>query len=220
MPKRIILIDDHEMLLRGLSLIFDTIDTCDVVATTTDGARISALISTHSPDVVVTDAVMPRFSGLDVVKTCAQHHPDVPVIVLTTFDDESLVRSLMESGAAGYVLKDISAEDLADAVDAVSAGGIVLDPRIARFLHRSREPQSGVTTLTRAETQVAELVAQGKNNKDIAAALFLAEGTVKNHVSTLLRKMHAPDRTALALDLARAFGYLVEPFHSSQKPSA
>lgn len=127
---------------------------------------------------------------------------------------------LMESGAAGYVLKDISAEDLADAVDAVSAGGIVLDPRIARFLHRSRAPQSSVTTLTRAEKRVAELVAQGKNNKDIATALFLAEGTVKNHVSTLLRKMHAPDRTALALDLARAFGYLVAPFRSSQKPHA
>lgn len=210
MSKRIILIDDHALLLRGLSLIFETIDGCDVVATTTDGCQVSELISEHRPDVVVTDAVMPGFDGLAVVTACARQHPDIPVLVLTTFDDASLVRSLIDAGAAGYLLKDISAEHLSEAIHAAADGGMVLDPRIARIVHgrRTGAEKRGIMTLTKAERNVAELVAQGANNKQIAAQLFLAEGTVKNHVSHLLRKLDAADRTVLALKLAKSFGYL------------
>lgn len=219
MTNRVILIDDHELLLRGLTLIFDTIDECEVVATTTNGKKVSSLIDAFAPDIVVTDAVMPDFDGLAVVRECATHYPHVPVLVLTTFDDATLVRSLIDAGAAGYLLKDIDANHLAEAIDAAAGGGIVLDPRIARMLHRptnascspsSKKPASveGITTLTRAERKVATLVAEGKNNKEIAEILYLAEGTVKNHVSVLLRKMKASDRTVLALTLARAFGQL------------
>ncbi|MDO4686582.1 response regulator transcription factor [Corynebacterium freiburgense] len=211
MTKRIILVDDHALMLRGLSLIFETIDGCDVVATTTDGREVSKLINEHQPDVVVTDAVMPGFDGLAVVTECARLHPEVPVLVLTTFDDASLVRSLIDAGAAGYLLKDVSAEHLFEAIQAAAEGGIVLDPRIARIVHRRNSGTSkvrGIMTLTRAERAVAELVAQGANNKQIAAQLFLAEGTVKNHVSHLLRKLDAADRTVLALKLAKSFGYL------------
>lgn len=179
----------------------------------------SSLIDAFAPDIVVTDAVMPDFDGLAVVRECATHYPHVPVLVLTTFDDATLVRSLIDAGAAGYLLKDIDANHLAEAIDAAASGGIVLDPRIARMLHQptnascspsSKKPASveGITTLTRAERKVATLVAEGKNNKEIAEILYLAEGTVKNHVSVLLRKMKASDRTVLALTLARAFGQL------------
>lgn len=211
MSKRIILIDDHALLLRGLSLIFETIDGCDVVATTTDGREVSKLISEYRPDVVVTDAVMPGFDGLAVVTECARQHPNTPVLVLTTFDDASLVRSLIDAGAAGYLLKDISAEHLSEAIHAAADGGMVLDPRIARIVHNRQASAAtgrGIMTLTRAERNVAELVAQGANNKQIAAQLYLAEGTVKNHVSHLLRKLDAADRTVLALKLAKSFGYL------------
>lgn len=102
MPNRVILIDDHELLLRGLTLIFDTIDECEVVATTTDGTKVGSLIDAFAPDIVVTDAVMPGFDGLAVVRECATHYPHVPVLVLTTFDDATLVRSLIDAGAAGY----------------------------------------------------------------------------------------------------------------------
>lgn len=197
---RIIIVDDHDMLLRGLSLLFETIDGCDVVATTTDGRRLGMLIHKHSPDVIVTDAVMPDYDGLAVVKDFGYQ---LPVIVLTTFDDARLVRSLVDAGCAGYLLKDISPEDLAHAIESVASGGMVLDPRITRVMR-----STGPTSLTRAERSVAELVAEGINNREIAARLHLAEGTVKNHVSSLLRKLDAPDRTVLALKLARSFGYL------------
>ncbi|PQM75210.1 response regulator transcription factor [Corynebacterium sp. J010B-136] len=213
MDTRIILIDDHDMLLRGLSLLFDTVEGCEVVATTTDGREVAELIDAHAPDVVVTDAVMPRFDGLEVVKQCKDIHPDVPVLVLTTFDDSQLVSQLIEAGASGYILKDVSAEYLANAAKAAAAGGMVLDPRIAGFAYGKNPASSSsakdnrkVTTLTPTETQVAKLVARGLNNQAIAAKLFLAEGTVKNHVSMLLRKMEADNRTSLALSLASAFG--------------
>lgn len=219
MNTRIILIDDHEMLLRGLSLLFDTVEGCEVVATTTDGRKVAELIDVHDPDVVVTDAVMPRFDGLAVVKQCKNMNPDVPVLVLTTFDDSELVSELIHAGAAGYILKDVSAEYLANAAKAAAAGGTVLDPRIAGFaygkssaLSSSAKDNRKVTTLTPAETQVAKLVARGMNNQTIAAELVLAEGTVKNHVSTLLRKMEADNRTALALSLASAFGLFENDF--------
>lgn len=219
MNKRVVLIDDHEILLRGLTLIFDTIDRCDAVASTTDGKQVCELIEKYDPDVVVTDASMPGFDGLAIVRECAQNYPWVPVLVLTAFDDAALVHSLIDAGAAGYLLKDVSADHLAEAIDAAADGGIVLDPRIARLLHRPKDqdpgsssnktlPSMGITTLTRAERNVASLVAEGKNNKEIASALCLAEGTIKNHISSLLRKLGAPDRTVLALSLARAFGQL------------
>lgn len=213
MDTRIILIDDHDMLLRGLSLLFDTVEGSEVVATTTDGREVAKLIDAHAPDVVVTDAVMPRFDGLEVVKQCKDIHPDVPVLVLTMFDDSQLVSQLIEAGASGYILKDVSAEYLANAAKAVAAGGMVLDPRTAGFAYGNNSASSSsakdnrkVTTLTPTETQVAKLVARGLNNQAIAAKLFLAEGTVKNHVSMLLRKMEADNRTSLALSLASAFG--------------
>lgn len=101
MNTRIILIDDPDMLLRGMSLIFDTVDGCEVVATTTEGCEVSQLIDAHKPDVVVTDAVMPRFDGLAVVEHCRSKHPEVPVLVLTAFDDSRLVSQLIQAGAAG-----------------------------------------------------------------------------------------------------------------------
>lgn len=197
---KIVLVDDHEMLLRGLTLIFETIDNCDVVASTTDGRELDSIISKYQPDVIVTDAKMPVFDGLAVVSTYA---PKLPVLVLTTFDDAALVKSLIDAGAAGYLLKDVPAESLTYAINTVAAGGMVFDPRITRIMKSSK-----LAALTRSETSVAKLVARGMSNRAIAQELYLAEGTIKNHVSTLLRKLNAADRTALALTLAKAFGEL------------
>lgn len=215
---RIVLIDDHDMLLRGLELLFETIDGIDVAATTTSAARVSAMLRAHEVDVVVTDAAMPEFSGLDVVKACAKDHPDVPVLVLTTFDDAELVRLLMDAGASGYILKDVAPDQLAAAINSVAEGGLVLDPRVARYAYspagaagasESQNTHGGgadLAVLTKTERAVAELVAQGMNNQEVASTLVLAEGTVKNHVSALLRKLDARDRTVLALRLAKALG--------------
>ncbi|WIM69191.1 response regulator [Corynebacterium suedekumii] len=199
-----ILIDDHPMLLRGLSLLFETIDGIDIVATSTDGARALELAREHDADIVITDAAMPGVDGLGVVTMCAPH---LPTLVLTTFDDAQLVSSLVAAGASGYLLKDVPPDDLAQAIRAAADGGLVLDPRIARHAQAGSTPPDGeLALLTRTERDVAKLVAQGRNNAEIAAEMVLAEGTVKNHVSALLRKLHARDRTALALRLAKAFG--------------
>lgn len=199
MTTRALLIDDHEMLLRGLRLILDTNDRVEVAATTTDGAEALNLARRYNVDVVVTDAAMPGTDGLGVVRTCKPH---VPTLVLTTFDDANLVKDLLDAGASGYLLKDVSPEELANAIVATAQGGLVLDPRIARYT--AGNPQLAI--LTPAERSVAEKVARGMSNQEIAGALFLAEGTVKNHVSALLRKLKARDRTVLALRLAKALG--------------
>ena len=206
MPK-ILLIDDHRVILDGLKLLLETFEGFEIVDTSTDGRRANALVRKWEPDVVVTDAAMPEFSGLDVVHDLGKHYPQLPVLVLTTFDDASLVHSLMKAGAAGYILKDVSPEQLAEAITQVAQGGVVLDPRVARFAYTNpaaAQQSQELAILTRAERTVAELVAQGANNAEIASTLHLAEGTVKNHVSSLLRKLQARDRTVLALHLARA----------------
>ncbi|MDO5669644.1 MAG: response regulator transcription factor [Corynebacterium sp.] len=207
MTLRVLLIDDHDMLLRGLTLLFETIDGIDIVATTTDGSRALHLAREHDVDVIITDAAMPGTDGLAVVRACAPH---LPTLVLTTFDDARLVAELVAAGASGYLLKDVSPDDLAAAIRAAAQGGMILDPRVARYAWASTSDTGGddseLAVLTRTERIVAKLVAQGRNNHEIAAELVLAEGTVKNHLSALLRKLHARDRTMLALRLAKAFG--------------
>ncbi|KQB83532.1 response regulator transcription factor [Corynebacterium oculi] len=163
---RVVLIDDHEVVLHGLRMVLETF-----------------------PGIVVTDAVMPGYGGLDVVRALLP----TPVLVLTTFGQSALVSSLIEAGASGYILKGASPEELVAAMRAAVEGGLALDPKVARYAH------DRLAVLTRAELSVA---------REIARELFLAEGTVKNHVSSLLRKLRARDRTNLALLLARQLGDL------------
>lgn len=208
-PLRILLVDDQQLLRRGLGLLLSTAPGLDVVAEAADGAEALAVIGRNRPDVVLTDARMPRMDGVGLTEHLARDHPDLPVLVLTTFDDDELVRSALAAGAAGFLLKDTSTEELAAAIRTVAAGGMVIDPRVARAAVRPSASEGAggpLALLTRAECSVAEQLAQGRTNAQIAEELVLAEGTVKNHVSALLRKLEAPDRTALALTLYKALG--------------
>ena len=172
-----------------------------MVGEAADGLEALAVIAKVSPAVVLTDARMPGMGGIELVAACARDHPGLPVLVLTTFDDDELVRGALTSGAAGFLLKDSSPEALADAVRAAHGGGLVIDPRVARaaFSRDDTDESGPLTLLTRSERAVAEHVAQGATNAEIAAALHLAEGTVKNTVSALLTKLGQRDRTNLAL---------------------
>jgi len=201
-PTRVLIVDDQELLRRGLRMILETDDSIEVVGEAEHGMRALALIPEVAPDVVLADARMPVLDGLGLVKRCATDHPGLPVLVLTTFDDARLVRELLDAGAAGFLLKDVSTDTLTDAIRQVIAGGLVLDPRVARSALSTPTPP-GRPKLTEAEQAVADLVALGLPNAEIAARLHLAHGTVKNTVSSLLRKLGQPDRTALALQLAR-----------------
>lgn len=206
-PCRVVVVDDQQLLRRGLHLLLRTVPDVEVVAEAADGREALAVIARVSPDVVLTDARMPGMDGIELVAACRAQHPDLPVVVLTTFDDEAIVRGSLTAGAAGFLLKDSSTEALADAIRAVAAGGLVIDPRVARLaLAPARgggESADPLAVLTRAERLVAEQVATGATNAEIADTLVLAEGTVKNHVSSLLHKLGQRDRIALALSLHR-----------------
>lgn len=209
---RVLVVDDQQLLRRGLVMLFGTVDDVDVVAQAAHGAEALAVLRAEEVDVVLADAKMPVMDGIELVRQCARAHPDLPVLVLTTFDEPDVVQGAVAAGAAGFLLKDTSIESLAEAVRAVAQGGLVIDPRVARLALAA--PQNDKTEssmspvlaiLTPTEREVAALVAEGLTNQEIAARMVLAEGTVKNHVSALLRKLQATDRTVLALTLYKAF---------------
>lgn len=217
---RIILVDDQQLLRRGLSMLLSTVDGIEIVGEAADGLEALAVMARHRPDVVLADVRMPGMDGIELVSRCATEHPELPVMLLTTFDDEPVVTGALSAGAAGFLLKDTSTDTLAEAIRSVAGGGMVIDPRVARIAmrrdHLGQGPGEGstggradggedaLTVLTRTERLVAELVADGRTNAEIAAELVLAEGTVKNHVSALLRKLGARDRTVLAPTLYKA----------------
>lgn len=204
---RVLLVEDQQLIRRGLTMLLATVGGIDVVAQAWDGETALAVLAKEEVDVVLTDARMPGMDGVQLTAQCAALYPGLPVLVLTTFDDDALVQSALEAGASGFILKDTSVEGLTAALRAVLDGGLVIDPRVARAAMRTRCPRDEpLAILTRSERVVAELVARGLTNAEIAETLVLAEGTVKNHVSALLRKLDARDRTALVLTLYKALG--------------
>lgn len=202
------MVDDQRLLRDGLRMLLGLTDTIDVVAEAGDGQEALAMIEKYAPDVVLTDARMPGMDGIDLVAACRERFGSLPVLVLTTFDDEGVVLGSLQAGAAGFLLKDISPERLADAVQAAARGELVIDSRVARMVVRgpTAAAEDPLAVLTRTERVVAEHLARGRTNAEIADVMVLAEGTVKNHVSSLLRKFGQRDRTGMALLLR---GYFV-----------
>lgn len=222
---RVVVVDDHELMRRGLTMLLGTSPLVEVVGEAAEGREALAVVERAGPDVVLSDARMPGMDGVALVAALAERHPGLPVIILTTFDDEPIVRAAVTAGASGFLLKDTSTDRLVQAMRAVLDGGLVIDHRVARMVlgGAGGEPPPGGTgrgssparegplaVLTRAELAVAALVATGATNSEIANHLVIAEGTVKNHVSTLLRKLGRRDRTALALYLHRYLPGAVE----------
>lgn len=208
---RVVVVDDQELIRRGMRLLLETTDDVEVVGEAAEGSEALVVIRRTAPDVVLTDARMPGMDGVALVGELAAMKDAPPTIMLTTFDDDELVRAALDAGAAGFLLKDASTEELVTAMRSVVDGGLVIDPRVARSALRrpTHEPAAEpapLAVLTRAEREVAALVATGSTNGEIAERLTLAEGTIKNHVSSLLRKLDQPNRTALALLLSRYLG--------------
>ena len=192
---RVLIVDDQQLLRRGLKLLLAQSPEIQVVTTCASAAE--TLVSLHNSevDVVLADAVMPGMDGPELVEQCRTLWPSLPVIILTTFDDATIVRRSIKAGAAGFLLPDVSPTTLAEAITAAYDGHPYVDPRVAHLLALP----SRFAGLTPTEKTVAELVGRGLSNREIAAELHLAEGTVKNHISALLRKTQVPDRTRLAL---------------------
>ena len=215
-PVRVLLVDDQALFREALGTLLSVRDDIEVVGEAADGQQALRRVAAMTPDVVLMDLRMPVLDGIAATRRLRVDQPDVRVLALTTFDDDEDVFAALRAGAVGYLLKDVSSERLVEAVRAAARGESVLQPSVAakvvaRFAELDDSPvpatQPLIVPLTDRELEVVGLMAQGRSNREIAAALFLAEGTVKNHVTNVLAKLEARDRTQAALR-ARALGLL------------
>jgi DNA-binding NarL/FixJ family response regulator len=200
------LVDDQTLVRQGIRSLLELSDSIRVVAEAGDGMQAVETIPRVKPDVVLLDMRMPGMSGLDVLNALAANNQLPPTIILTTFDDDQLVLAGLKAGARGYLLKDVSLDQLVDAVKTVAAGGSLVAPVVTqRLLSGLERMQNEFTSLDRPdpltdrETEILRLMAGGYSNKEIANSLGVAEGTVKNHVSNILSKLGVRDRTRAVL---------------------
>ncbi|RZQ61406.1 response regulator [Amycolatopsis suaedae] len=206
---RVCVVDDQTLVRKGIRGLLDLSPDVEVVAEADDGAAAVTAIADHRPDVVLLDLRMPRHDGIWTLEALRQRGIDVPVLVLTTFDDDELALRALRAGAKGYLLKDVTLEQLVGAVRTLAAGATLVRPAITDRLLRvvrsgelaplTEADAAPVRELTERELEVLRLVAGGYSNREIGEALFLAEGTVKNHVSNLLGKLGTRDRTRAVL---------------------
>jgi len=201
---RILIVDDHEVVRLGLRALLDRHPDFTVVdeAGTAREALQKALL--HRPDVVVMDIRLPGRSGIDACRDIVSQLPETRVIMLTSYAEDELLFDAIEAGACGYVLKQIGSDDLVRAIEAVGRGEALLDPSVTRrVLERVREAArrdeaAAFADLTEQELRVLALIAEGKTNREIARALYLGEGTVRNYVSSILSKLGVTNRAEAA----------------------
>jgi len=215
---RLLIVDDQPLIRRGLAMMLATEPGVEVVGQAADGLEAIEQALQHRPDVVVMDLQMPRASGVVATREITARLPDTRVVVLSTYDDDELVFEAIRAGAQAYLLKDASEAEVLDTIRSVQRGESRLSPAIARKVMEQfrvfaaaqpapvqpvaaaqAEPAGLQEPLTDKEDRILQLIAQGLSNKQIAATVFLAEGTVKNYVSRIMDKLHARSRLELAM---------------------
>jgi DNA-binding NarL/FixJ family response regulator len=215
-PITILLVDDQPLFREGLRTLLSVQPDLKVVGEAGDGEEAIKLCRTLKPAVVLMDLQMPVLDGVEATRRLHQEQPDSRVIVLTTFDDDEMVFDGLRAGALGYLLKDAPSEKLAEAIRAAARGESFLQPSIAakvvaefaRLTTKRRPPaQALIEPLSDREQEILALIATGATNREIGNQLFLAEGTVKNHVTNVLGKLGVRDRTQAALK-AREMGLI------------
>lgn len=203
---RVLIVDDHEIVREGLQTLLAEEPDFEVVGTAGDGVSAVALAESTKPDVVVMDLVMPGLDGIEATRRIHHNNPDSRVLVLTTFADDQRVREAIQAGATGYLLKDVLKADLLRALRDAAVGRPSLHPEVQQHLMREvagrtspSQEQAPHVSLTEREIGILRLIAEGRSNKEIAAALNLTEGTIKGYVSTIFDKLGVEDRTQAAL---------------------
>lgn len=212
MTTKIAIIDDHQLFREGVKRILEFEETFEVVAEGDDGSETLKIVEEHRPDVVIMDINMPQVNGIQATRELIEQYPDTKVIILSIHDDENYVTHALQTGASGYLLKEMDADALIEAVRVVAEGGSYLHPKVTHNLvNEYRKLAAGVARsgsylqaveirrplhlLTRRECEVLQMLADGKSNRGIGEALFISEKTVKNHISNILQKMNVNDRT-------------------------
>jgi DNA-binding NarL/FixJ family response regulator len=202
--QRILLVDDHEVVRLGLKALLERHQNFEVVAEAGTAREAVERVEEFSPDVVVMDIRLPGGSGIEACAEISAHFPNSKVIMLTSYAEDEMLFSAIRAGAAGYVLKQIGGEDLVHAIEAVSRGEALLDPAVTQRVFQEvrkaakDEEASAFSALTQQEKHVLLLVSEGKTNREIAKALFLGEGTVRNYVSSILSKLGVSNRAEAA----------------------
>ena len=201
----VVVADDHDLLREGVSACLASFEDITVIAEASSGEGAIEMAAQHSPDVVVVDLVMPGLGGLGAIRRIREAHPAMGILALSSFYERDRVQEALDAGADGYLVKSVDAESLAHAVRSVARGQGVFSPEVTRVLASSPSaPDRALATLTAREAEIAELVAEGRTNAEIAKRLGLSVFTVKNHVSNVLTKLHAQTRTEVAATVLNA----------------
>jgi DNA-binding NarL/FixJ family response regulator len=201
---RVLLVDDHAMVRRGLRGFLELLDDIEIVGEAGNGREAVEATGRLRPDVVLMDLMMPELDGVGAIEAIRATYPDVEIVALTSFVEEARVTAALEAGASGFILKDAEADDVAAAIRAAHRGEVHLDPAVALLLARrvragAAQRADGPSPLTDRERAVLGLVAQGLSNQAIADALAITERTARTHVSNILGKLHLASRTQAAL---------------------
>lgn len=205
----VLLVDDQRLMRDGMRTLLSLEPDLDVVGEAGNGREAVEATLHHGPDVVLMDIRMPVMNGVEATREIRRIRPETKVLILTTFDDDDLVLEALREGAAGYLTKDEPAEEIASAIRQVVGGGVIMPPAIAAKVVASlartapppapSAPAAELGELTEREREVLKLLGQGYSNKEIADALYISEGTAKNHVSSVIEKLGLRDRTQAAL---------------------
>jgi DNA-binding NarL/FixJ family response regulator len=203
---RVMVVDDHAFVRRGVRAYLTTVPSLEMVGEAADGEEALDLLRQWQtageplPHVVLMDLQMPRKGGVEAIADITRAHPEMKVVVLTSFGEVERVHAALAAGAAGYLLKDAEPEEVATAIRAAAIGEVHLDPAVARQLtRRMAAPQVGLSALTAREREILSLVAHGHSNRDIAGHLVISERTARTHVSNVLTKLQLSSRTQAAL---------------------
>lgn len=206
---KVLIADDQDILVEGLKLILGMEQDIEITGTANNGKKAYEACKWKKPDVVLMDIQMPELNGVEATAMIKKDFPDIKIIVLTTFNDDQYIYDALKNGASGYLLKDTSPAEIAKAVRTVYNGGALIQSEVAvkvidkfsqlanKTVDKSIDPK--VELLTEREIEILRLIAEGKNNKEIADELFLSQGTVKNHITRMLIKLDLRDRTQLAV---------------------
>lgn len=216
---KIVLIDDHNLFREGVKRILSFEPAFDVVAEADDGRDAKEIVEKYNPDIVLMDINMPETNGIEATKELLQNNPDLKVIILSIHDDENYVTHALQSGAQGYLLKEMDTDSLMEAIKVVHDGGSYLHPKVThnlvqeyRRLAKNSQTRNSIADieyrkplhlLTKRECQVLQLLSEGQSNRKIAETLVISEKTVKNHVSNILQKMNVNDRTQAVVTAIR-----------------
>ncbi len=220
---KILIADDQELIRQSLQIVLNTKEGMEVIDVAADGQEVIRSVRKHAPDVILMDIRMPKIDGVQCTKIIKENYPDIKIIILTTFDDDEFVYNALKFGASGYLLKGVSMDELANAIQTVYNGYAMINPDIAtkvvKLFSQMAKADYSIPiddslkdNLTKTEWNIIEQVEMGASNKEIAKTLNLSEGTVRNYLSAILNKLGLRDRTQLAI-------WAVQTGISKRKPS-